>query len=587
MRSVTLVGTLLLLPVAGCLPGRSDPPASWTPQEQAHFLGPQQAAIRTQAGSATGTRGAVTVAYNAYAARAGLDVLQRGGNAMDAALTTAVTQVATTAGAPISYFGIMSLVYYDAKSRSVSTLWAGWRTLREEKNPLTIPGAVSLAVGEEPLGTVPNGRTALVGGFMKGVEAAHQRFGRLPFSTIFDPAIRVAEDGMPVHTTLAHQFEVRAKDLARLPATRAALLKPDGSPWHVGDTLRQPALAATLRQVASQGSDYMYRGPWGRKLVAAVRADGGAMTVEDLTNYEVIWGEPVRGRVHGVEIAAAGPPNSGGTSLIEAQQVGVAAGLPGAGHWASSADALRRAALATQGFTLDFFPDLRPQITPGVTATSPERLTPAYGATLWKAIEGGKLPLPFATAPRHSDDVVVVDGDGNMAAITHSINCVYWGKTAINIDGISIGDPASFQQAAVARAGPGQPLPDPTETGIVFRGGEPILAFASMGSGLHQRTFAGLMNVLAYGMTVDAAVDAPDFFIPTFSAKDSGFVLPVPGGRFPAAVLSGTGIRIREVARGSERLEGEGVWVAISRDPATGRLRAASHNRNNSAALAW
>ena len=562
--------------------------AQWTDAEQARYLGPLQANIRSTAGSASGTRGAVTVAYNAYAARAGLDILQHGGNAMDAALTTAVTQVATTAGAPVSYFGIMSLVYYDAKTGRIATMWAGWRTLRGETSPLTIPGAISLDSGDA-LGTVPSGRTALVGGFMKGIEAAHRRYGRLPFPTLFAPAIRVAERGMPIHATLAHQFALRSPDLSRLAATRAALLKADGSAWRVGDTLRQPALAATLRQVAAHGADYMYKGPWAEHLVAAVQADGGKMTMADLMSYDVIWGDPLRANVRDVELAVAGPPNTGGLSLIEAQHMAVAAGITPLGHWSRSGESLRRSALATMGYILDFIPPAaRAQAFPGIDFSDQARLTPEHGAALWTAIEGGRLPITFARpAPRNSDDVVVVDGEGNMAAITHSINCVYWGKTAINVDGISIGDPASFQQALVARVGAGQPLPDPTETGIVLKNGQPILAFASMGAGLHQRTFQGLVNVFGFGMRVDEAIDAPDFFLPSYSAKDSGFVLPVAQGRFPARVLEEMGLRFREVGVDQARLGGEGVWVAISRDPITKELRAASHNRNNSAALAW
>lgn len=578
------------LTLAACASAPSPRAAeSWTEAEQARYLGPLQANVRSTAGSATGTRGAVTVAYNAYAARAGLDVLQRGGNAMDAALTTAITQVATTAGAPVSYFGIMSLVYYDAKSGRIATMWAGWRTLRGETSPLTIPGAVTLNSDGEALGTVPHGRTALVGGFMKGVESAHRRFGRLPFRALFAPAIRVADQGMPVHATLAHQFELRAKDLARLPATRAALLKPDGSPWQVGDTLRQPALAATLRRIAADGADYMYKGPWGARLVAAVQADGGVMTMDDLALYDVIWSDPTRATVGDIEIAVPGAPNAGGLALIEAQQMGVAAGITRLGHWSRNAESLRRAALATQGYVLDYFPpDARAQLFPGIDFSDRARLTGEHGQALWTALEAGKLPISLAKQPpRHSDDVVVIDGEGNMAAITHSINCVYWGKTAINVDGISIGDPASFQQAAVARAGAGQPLPDPTETGLVLKNGTPILAFASMGSGLHQRTFQGLLNVFGFGMSVDEAIDAPDFFLPAYSAKDSGYVLPVIAGRFPKDVLDGAGVRYREITLDRARLGGEGVWVAISRDPKTGLLRAGSHNRNNSAALAW
>lgn len=91
----------------------------------------------------------------------------------------------------------------------------------------------------------------------------------------------------------------------------------------------------------------------------------------------------------------------------------------------------------------------------------------------------------------------------------------------------------------------------PTETGILFKDGKPLLGFASMGSGLHARTFQALLNVMRFGMTVDEAINTADFLM--FNV----------------------------------RFGGEGLWVAISRDPKTGALRAASHNRNNSAAVAW
>ena len=135
--------------------------------------------------------------------------------------------------------------------------------------------------------------------------------------------------------------------------------------------------------------------------------------------------------------------------------------------------------------------------------------------------------------------------------------------------------------------GPGKPLPDPTETGLLVKEGKPVLAFASMGSGLHQRTFQALLNVAVFGMTVDQAIDAPDFFIPTLSLKDGGYLVAVPKGRFPKTVLDETGSGYREYDPERSRFGGEGVWVGISRDPRTGRLRAASHNRSNSAAVAY
>ncbi len=562
-------------------------PARWPAGEEARYFALQNT-VRTTAGVATGSQGAVTVAYGAYAARAGLEALKQGGNAIDAALTTALTQVALTGGAPISYFGIMSLVYYDAKTGEITAMNAGWNTVRGETSALTIPGAVDLAGGKH-LGTVPSGRTALVGGFMKGVEAAHRRFGRLPFAALFDPAIHVAESGMPVTAKLADQFTMRAEDLARLPATRAVFLKADGSTYRTGELFRQPALGQTLRAVAATGADHMYRGPWARRAVAAIQADGGKMALEDLAGYDVVWGSAIRAPFGAYEIATAGAPNGGGVSLIEAQNLAAAAGLVDVGHWATSGAALRIAADVTQGWIVGLIPEAgRKQLFPTLDFSEASRLTTAHAAALWREIQAGRMPVKWGRdVPKHSDDVVVVDRDGNMAAITHSINCVIWGKTAITVDGITIGDPASFQQAVVAATGPGNRVPDPTETGILLRDGKPVLAFASMGSGLHQRTFQGLLNYTRYGMTVDQAIDAPDFFLPTMRPAQGGYVLAVPAGRFPKAVLDGSGLPYLEVDGDGARFGGEGVWVAISRDPATGALRAASHNRSNSAAVAY
>jgi hypothetical protein len=114
-------------------------PSRWPAGEYAKYM-KEQAAERMNAGSAAGVNGAVTVSYNALAARAGLEALKQGGNAIDAALTTALTQVALTAGAPISYFGIMSLVYFEKKSGKVYTMNAEWNTSsRMEPQFLALP----------------------------------------------------------------------------------------------------------------------------------------------------------------------------------------------------------------------------------------------------------------------------------------------------------------------------------------------------------------------------------------------------------------------------------------------------------------
>jgi len=564
-------------------------PSRWPAAEYDAYMR-AQAVVRAEAGACSGQNGVVTVSYNAFAARAGLEALKQGGSAIDAALTTALAQVALTCGAPISYFGILSLVTYDAASGRTQTMNAEWNTVAGETDPLSIPGGISFQGDDALRGTVPSGRTALVGGFMKGIEAAHRRFGKLPFARLFDPAIALAEDGFPVTPLLERQFAYRAADFARLAETRANFLKSDGTPYRAGETFRQPRLAATLRAVAEQGADYMYGGPWGEKLVAAVQADGGHMTLEDLRRYEVVWADPLVGEIGGGYAIHTNPwPNAGGVSLIEAQNLAGIAGLTSGPHWTKSPDALRKAHEITQQFTAAYLPDeTLAAIYPGLDLSPEARVTRAHAEGLWARMEqGARLGNFKRVGPMHSDDVVAMDRDGSIAAITHSINCVYWGKTAITVDGISIGDPASFQQAQIARVVPGTRLPAPTETGIVFKDGKPVLGFASMGAGLHHRTFQCLLNHLRFGMSVVEAVDTPDFFMPHTDPATGDVSIAVPVGRFDPAVLDATGYAWREVPLAEARLGGAGDWVGISRDPETGLMTGASPNRNNGDAVAY
>lgn len=564
--------------------------SSWEPGEYEGYM-TAQGVDRTTAGAAAGQNGAVTVACNAYAARAGLEALRQGGTAIDAALTAALAQVALTAGAPVSYLGIMSLVYYDAKTGGIHTMNAEWNTVIGETDPLSIPGGVAFGSAAALRGSgAPSGRTALVGGFMRGVEAAHRRFGVLPFASLFQPSIEIAERGMPVTDQLDGCFAFREADLRRRSETAAVLLKSDGSRYRRGEVFRQPRLAETLRRVAADGADYMYGGLWGQKLVAAIQADGGRMTLEDLERYQVEWAAPLVADIgDGFSIATAPWPNGGGVALIEAQNLATAAGLKNAPHWTQSAESLRRALDITQMMNLLFLSeDALTSLYPGVDFSPEARVTRAHAETLWSFISGGSLPGRWKqTTPMHSDDVVAVDSDGNIAAITHSINSVLWGKTAINIDGISIGDPASFQQASVARVKPGDRLPSPTETGIVLKHGVPVLGFASMGAGLHHRTFQALLNYTAFGMTVEEAVNTPDFYLPSTDPATGEITAAFPIGGYDHHLLDALPYAWREIPLAEARLGGEGKWVAVSRDPATGVLSAVSHNRNNSDAAAY
>ena len=286
----------------------------------------------------------------------------------------------------------------------------------------------------------------------------------------------------------------------------------------------------------------MYKGPWAKKRVAAVQADGGKMSLEDLSSYDVIWDDPLVGDIgSGYAISTNRPPNLGGVNLIEAQLLAAASGLATDPHWSTSAASLRKALDISEMFTLSYLPPATSRRS-RTRFVADARITPAHAAELWKRMQAGVVPFRWKdAAPHHSDDVVAIDEAGNIAALTQSINCVDWGKTAIVVDGITIGDPASYQQAQIARIPPGSRLPAPTETGILFKDGRPLLGFASMGSGLHQRTMIGLLNVTRFGMTVDEAINSPDFFLPDADLTTGALTARVPKGRFPPALLAALG----------------------------------------------
>jgi gamma-glutamyltranspeptidase/glutathione hydrolase len=521
---------------------------------------------------AEGAHGVVATAYNGFANRIGLEALKQGGSSVDAALATALAQVTLDAGSAISFAGIMTMIHFDAKSGETSVMNACWNTVKGEDDPASIPG-FDFTSPEGMLSGTPSGRTAFVPGFIKGVEAAHRRFGKLPFDALFGPSIELAEEGFEVYPELEIDLAKREGDLHRLPETRSVFFKADGERYRQGDHYRQPALAHTLREIAARGSDYMYRGPWAEKLVAAVQAEGGKMTLEDLADYEVIWSQPVATEHAGYEVLTMGGPGLGGVNLVEALNLADVAGLAGMPHWSADPEAFRRIALVTApALPMSYMPpEAVAAMLPGVDASREGRMTKANAEKLWAALQAGSALTRFKTRLNHSDVVVVADSEGNLTAVCHSINCVFWGKTGIFVDGVSIGDPAAHQQAVIAAVGPGARLPDPTCVGLVKRDGAPVMAFSSMASGLHHKTVQCLVNALDFGMEPKAASDAPALLFPQLSS-DGEMTIRVGKGEFPQAVLDASGFEIIEVEVEALRLA-QGIWIGVRRE-ADGGLKA-------------
>ncbi len=511
-----------------------------------------------------GVTSMITGTTGAQALDGGLEILMHGGNAMDAALSTSLSQVALAGGAWVSYAGIMNLVYFEAKTGMIYDMNASFNTVENENDPLSIPGSVSLDFSKKPEPT--NGRAVLVPGYMAGVEAASKRFGTLPFADLFKSAIAIAENGFTWNAGLQYQYEYRKDVLSRLPATKAVFMKKDGTTLKVGDIFTQPVLAQTLRNISTHGSQYMYTGEWAEKLVQAVQSDGGKLTMDDMKHYRVQWSEALKGTYNGHDVYVHGLPATGGVNTLEALNLLEVAKLGQQEPFTKNPQALKELSdILRIGDIAPYLENILKPI-PNLDFTLTGRLKKENAPILYELVKQGYFSgaAPKAdNTPRHSDAIVAIDKWGNICAMTHSINTVSWGATGIFVDGISIPDPASFQQNEVAKAGAGNRLPDPTNPGIVLKNGAPILGFASIGAGLHARTIGSLLSVLDYKLSPQETVEEAGLGALAFNA-DGSMPRTVDTTEFELGVIK----RVNEL--GEENFIHDpvkaGYWLGISRD---------------------
>jgi len=604
-RGEKLVGICLTVVVAaGCAqpPPVDLSPASWPAGEVEKYYGLLEFNPDSEGELATSDSGVVVGTTGGPALRAGLEALAQGGSAVDAALTTSLAQVNLAAGSWVSYAGIFTMVYFDAASGHVYSLNAGYNTVQDETDPLTIP-KITRNTSQDVAGTdagEPSGRTALVPGYMAGVEAAHQRFGKLPWSQLFEPAIYFAEQGYPVSTALSGMIEGRQDVLSRLPETKAVFTKEDGSWFAEGDLFTQPAVAATLGKVAEQGADYMYTGEWAQRLVDAVQTDGGKMTMKDLADYEVIWGEPLHTNYNGSDVYIYGLPAKGGVGTVQALNLLEAAGMKEMGHYQQDPDAFVWFARAGAHWILSYIPEQSiANLVPGLDMSFDGMLKEETAQELVRRYEENPDFLKEAVQPliqammaeqgtNHSDGVVAVDRWGNMAALVHSINTVTWGRTGIIVDGVSIPDSAAIQTDAVAAAGPGNRLPDPATPLVVVKDGRAVLGLSTIGANLGVDMLKTITNVVDYGMDMREAIFVPELF--STGGLMGGPEVILIEGEYPEEFVEAVkerGMEVMEIPpyyRGNSN--GGSFVVGIERDPVTGMYRGSTTTKTGGMALA-
>ncbi len=280
-------------------------------QQRAEPEGPGGGAVKEAARAATH----MAAAANPLAAEAGREILRQGGSAVDAAI--AIQMMLTLVEPQSSGIGGGAfLVHYDASTKEIMT-YDGRETAPAAATPELFLDADGkpLPFAEASVGGLAVGTP----GVLRMLALAHNDHGRLPWARLFEPAMRLADDGFPISLRL-YQFIADTPQLKEFAATRAYFFDAEGNPREVGSRLRNEELFETLRAIANGGADPFYRGAIARDIVAAAQTTGprpGLLALEDLLLYRAVKRAPVCGEYRAYRVCGMGPPSSGGVTVLQ------------------------------------------------------------------------------------------------------------------------------------------------------------------------------------------------------------------------------------------------------------------------------
>ena len=464
---------------------------------------------------------------NPYAAAAAAEMLREGGSAVDAAIAAQL---------------VLGLVEPQSSGLGGGAFLVAWDAARKELTTFdgreTAPAAATASLFQDERGEPLAFMDAVVGGRSVGtpgaprlLEAAHRRFGKLPWARLFGPAVTLAENGFDVSPRLAAQIAADAPRLARDPAARAYFL-PEGRPLEAGQRLNNPAYAETLRTLRDLGADAFYEGPIAADIVATVRGaqNPGALSAADLANYRVIERPAVCGAYRVYQICGMGPPSSGGVAVAEIlgllEPTNIAALGPNSPQaWRLIGDASRLAFADRDRYLAD--PAFAPQPTAGLLARDylESRSRLLDGSRALPAVEPGS---PKGTRAENftpdaaiefpgTSHLSVVDAEGNVVSMTTTIEAGF-GSRLMTRGFLLNNELTDFSFLAekdgrpvLNRVEPGKRPRSSMAPTIVLKNGRPSLAIGSPGgSQIIGFVVKALIAHLDWGMDIAAAVALPN-----------------------------------------------------------------------------
>ena len=459
------------------------------------------------------------------ATEVGVDVLRRGGNAVDAAVAVGYAlAVVYPAAGNLGGGGFMTLQLADGRKTFLDF---------REKAPLAATANMYLdATGNVIKGSTTTGHLAVgVPGTVSGLEMALAKYGTMKRADLIAPAIRFAEQGFVLDAGDAGVFATATAAFKVDAATRAIFLKGDGQPYVAGDRLIQQDLASTLRQIREAGAAGFYTGPVAGAIVASSKAGNGLITQADLDQYTTRELAPIECDYRGFHIVSAPPPSSGGVILCEILNVLEGYPLKDWGFRSAQAvhvqiEAMRHAYVDRNSYLGD--PDF-------VKNPLDQLLDKTYAAKIRAAIDPQKAGISKDLKPgvpphvphegSNTTHYSIVDSKGNAVSVTYTLNDWFGAKVTAAHTGVLLNDEMDdftakpgvpniyglVQGEANAIAPGKRPLSSMSPT-IVSKDGRPVMVVGTPGgSRIITAVLHTIINVIDYGMNVQEAVDAPRF----------------------------------------------------------------------------
>ncbi len=548
---------------------------------------------------------------SALASQVGVDIMQQGGNAVDAFVATGLALTVTFPRAGnIGGGGFAVIRLADGKSTVIDFRE---KAPRKGNRDMYLDEAGNVVRGRSTVGYLAAG----VPGSVAGFALAFERYGsgKLTWAQVVEPARKLAAEGWTVTPFFERDLKVQEKLMGQFPESRRIFLR-DGNYYQVGETFAQPDLAATLTRIQNEGAREFYEGKTAALIAADMAANGGLITMDDLQAYHAIEREPVSGSYRGYDIITMPPPSSGGIALLQMLGMLEPYDLGTMGHNSAATlhvmiEAMRRAFRDRAEFLGD--PDfvnvpmkglLDPAYIKGLMANfDPDHATPSEGLAPGSPA-GWTGPIPDASArPHESTETTqfsIVDAAGNMVSCTYTLNGLYGNGVTVKGAGfllnnemddftskVGVKNMFGLLQGEANAIAPGKrPLSSMTPT-VVVKDGKPVLVTGSPGGPTIINTVLLMItNMIDHKMSVTQAVDAPRFhhqWMPDVASHE-----PFLTSLDTVKILEGMGHKLatRKLypndPESMARTWGDAESIAF--DPKTGKLLGASDPRYSDAA---